>query len=321
MALGFIIYLRQAIISDLHIKINRGVFYMIKSMTGFGRAETVFNEIYEINIQIKSVNHRYADYSVKMPRIYNFLEEYIRTQLAGCISRGKVEVYVSISKVEDDSKVVKLNKPLAESYISSLKELSELGVKDDISMTTLSAFDDIFDVEYKDVDEEAITDAINEALKIALDGFIAMRISEGERLKASILEHLKVLEDHISAVEERSPQTVADYRDRLYKRLCDTLSEIGATADDSRILTEVAIFADKVAVDEETVRLRSHINEFKTTLDADIPIGKKLDFIVQEMNRETNTIGSKCNDIELSKRVVDMKSVIEKIREQIQNIE
>lgn len=298
----------------------RGIF-MIKSMTGFGRAETVFNEIYEINIQIKSVNHRYADYSVKMPRIYSFLEEYIRAQLAGCISRGKVEVYVSISKTEDDSKVVKLNRPLAESYISSLRELSELGIKDDISMTTLSAFDDIFDVEYKDVDEKAITDAISEALKIAIDGFIAMRVSEGERLKTSILEHLNMLESHISVVEERSPQTVADYRERLYKRLCDTLSEIGATADEARILTEVAIFADKVAVDEETVRLRSHINEFKATLEADVPIGKKLDFIVQEMNRETNTIGSKCNDIELSKHVVDMKSVIEKIREQIQNIE
>ena len=294
---------------------------MIKSMTGFGRAETVFNETYEVSVQIKAVNHRYADYTIKTPRIYSFLEEHIRACLSGCVSRGKVEVYVSINKIDDDNKQVRLNKALAESYIESLRGLSEFGLSDDISMSTLSAFGDIFDIEYKEIDEEAITGAIDEALKIALDSFVNMRISEGERLKTSILEHLDALAEHLRAVEERSPKSVAEYRDRLWKRLNDTLSEIGATADEGRVLTEVAIFADKVAVDEETVRLGSHINAFKATLEESTPVGKKLDFIVQEMNRETNTIGSKANDIELTRHVVDMKSIIEKIREQIQNIE
>ncbi len=294
---------------------------MIKSMTGFGRAETVFNETYEVSVQIKAVNHRYADYNIKTPRIYSFLEEHIRSRLAGSISRGKVEVYISISKIEDDNKQVKLNKTLAESYISSLRELSEFGLSDDISMSTLSAFGDIFDIEYKEIDEDAVKSAIDEALGIALDGFIAMRISEGEQLKKSILEHLDSLAEHTDAVEKRSPQTVIEYQERLRKRLNDTLAEIGASADESRILTEAAIFADKVAVDEETVRLKSHIKAFKAALEDNTPIGKKLDFIVQEMNRETNTIGSKCNDIELTRHVVEMKSTIEKIREQIQNIE
>lgn len=294
---------------------------MIKSMTGFGRAETVFDETYEVKIQIKSVNHRYADYSIKTPRIYSFIEERIRTRLSKCIFRGKVEVYVSINKINDDSKEVRLNRALAESYIENLRSLSDINIKDDISMSTLSSFSDIFEIEYKEIDEETVTAAIDEALELALDGFINMRLSEGERLKTSITGHLNSLLSQIDIVEKRSPITVTEYRERLEKRLRDTLSDIGAAADDSRILTEVAIFADKVAVDEETVRLRSHINEFKATLEADEPIGKKLDFIVQEMNRETNTIGSKCNDIELSKCVVEMKSVIEKIREQIQNIE
>lgn len=294
---------------------------MLRSMTGFGRAETVFNETYEVSVQIKAVNHRYADYNIKTPRIYSFLEEHIRSRLAGSISRGKVEVYASINKIEDDNKQVKLNKTLAESYISSLRELSEFGLSDDISMSTLSAFSDIFDIEYKEIDEDAVKSAIDEALGIALDGFIAMRISEGERLKKSILEHLDSLAVHTDAVEERSPQTVIEYQDRLRKRLNDTLAEIGASADESRILTEAAIFADKVAVDEETVRLKSHIKAFRAALEENTPIGKKLDFIVQEMNRETNTIGSKCNDIELTRHVVEMKSTIEKIREQIQNIE
>ena len=294
---------------------------MIKSMTGFGRAETVFAETYEIGVQIKSVNHRYADYSIKTPRIYSFLEEHIRSCLSGCVSRGKIEVYVSITKIDDDNKQVRLNKALAQSYIESLRGLSEFGLSDDISMSTLSAFGDIFDVEYKEIDEETVTAAIDEALRIALDGFTAMRVSEGERLKASILEHLDSLGEHLEAVKKRSPETVKEYGEKLKKRLCDTLAEIGAAADESRVLTEVAIFADKVAVDEETVRLGSHIKAFKTALGEDGPVGKKLDFIVQEMNRETNTIGSKCNDIELTRHVVDMKSIIEKIREQIQNIE
>lgn len=294
---------------------------MIKSMTGFGRAETVVDDTYEISIQIKSVNHRYADYSVKVPRLYGFIEEFVRAKISQCISRGKVEVYVSIHKINDDSKEIRLNRTLAESYISTLRELSSFGLDDDLSLSALAVFSDIFEVEYKEIDEKAITEMVSEALGQALDGFLKMREDEGLRLKSSILEHLNALEAQMSLVEKLSPQTAVEYRERLEKRLRETLSGLNITADESRLLTEVAIFSDKVSVDEETVRLKSHIVEFRTALDADAPIGKKLDFIIQEMNREANTIGSKCNDIKLSKCVVEIKSIIEKIREQIQNIE
>ena len=294
---------------------------MIKSMTGFGRAEMTFDDLYEVKIQIKSVNHRYADYTIKTPRIYSFLEENIRAKLSQNISRGKIEVYVSINKINDDSKEVKINLPLAESYINNLRELSGFGVKDDISMSSMCSLSDIFEVQYKEIDEEAILNMINTALDAALEDFLNMRINEGSRLNNSILEHLNILSSEVEKVEKLSPETITKYKERLEERLRDALSELESGADDSRILTEVAIFSDKVAVDEETVRLKSHIKEFKNALNSSEPIGKKLDFIVQEMNRETNTIGSKCNDIDLSKIVVEMKSLIEKIREQIQNIE
>ena len=294
---------------------------MIKSMTGFGRSEMTFDDLYEVKIQIKSVNHRYADYTIKTPRIYSFLEESIRAKLSQNISRGKIEVYVSINKINDDSKEVKINLPLAESYINNLRELSDFGVKDDISMSSMCSLSDIFEVQYKEIDEEAILNMINTALDAALEDFLNMRINEGSRLNNSILEHLNILSSEVEKVEKLSPETITKYKERLEKRLRDALSELESGADDSRILTEVAIFSDKVAVDEETVRLKSHIKEFKNALNSSEPIGKKLDFIVQEMNRETNTIGSKCNDIDLSKIVVEMKSLIEKIREQIQNIE
>ena len=294
---------------------------MIKSMTGFARAEMTFDDLYEVKIQIKSVNHRYADYTIKTPRIYSFLEESIRAKLSQNISRGKIEVYVSINKINDDSKEVKINLPLAESYINNLRELSDFGVKDDISMSSMCSLSDIFEVQYKEIDEEAILNMINTALDAALEDFLNMRINEGSRLNNSILEHLNILSSEVEKVEKLSPETITKYKERLEKRLRDALSELESGADDSRILTEVAIFSDKVAVDEETVRLKSHIKEFKNALNSSEPIGKKLDFIVQEMNRETNTIGSKCNDIDLSKIVVEMKSLIEKIREQIQNIE
>lgn len=295
---------------------------MIKSMTGFGRAEMTFDDLYEVKIQIKSVNHRYADYTIKTPRIYSFLEESIRAKLSQNISRGKIEVYVSINKINDDSKEVKINLPLAESYINNLRELSDFGVKDDISMSSMCSLSDIFEVQYKEIDEEAILNMINTCagrwlLKIS---WICVLTREAG-FNNSILEHLNILSSEVEKVEKLSPETITKYKERLEKRLRDALSELESGADDSRILTEVAIFSDKVAVDEETVRLKSHIKEFKNALNSSEPIGKKLDFIVQEMNRETNTIGSKCNDIDLSKIVVEMKSLIEKIREQIQNIE
>ena len=294
---------------------------MIKSMTGFGRAEKVIDEQYEIKIQIKSVNHRYADFLIKVPRVYGFIEEAVRAKLAQNISRGKVEVYITVNKLTGDDKQIKLNEDLAKSYIENLRKLADFGINDDVSASTVAGFPDIFDVQYSEIDEDAMLNMINTVLLEALDNFLQMRISEGERLKASILEHLDRLSVQVNEVEQRSPKSVEEYEERLYKRLTDTLSSLDLTADENRILTEVAVFADKVAVDEETVRLNSHINEFKVALDSSEPIGKKLDFIVQEMNRETNTIGSKANDLELSKIVVDMKSIIEKIREQIQNIE
>lgn len=294
---------------------------MLKSMTGFGRAELVVNEEYEIKIQIKSVNHRYADFTVKAPRIYSFIEEFVRSKLSKCISRGKVEVYVTINKINCDDKQVRLNQDLAKSYIENLRALSAYGVDDDISMSTLANFSDIFEIQYKEIDEEAVSSMIDTVLSTALDNFVSMRIGEGKRLTESILKHLDMLSEQVNLVEERSPQSVIEYQERLEKKLRDTLSTLDINADDNRIMTEVALFSDKVAVDEETVRLRSHINEFKKAIQSNEAIGKKLDFIIQEMNRETNTIGSKANDFELSKIVVEMKSIIEKIREQIQNIE
>lgn len=294
---------------------------MLKSMTGFGRAEKVIDELYEIKIQIRSVNHRYADFTIKVPRLYSFIEDSVRTKLSKSISRGKVEVFISVNKLTGDDKQVKLNTDLAKSYIDSLRKLTDFGVNDDVSASTIAGFSDIFDVQYSEIDEDAMSAMIDSVLSEALSSFIVMRAAEGERLKASILEHLDKLSAQVKIVEERSPQSVKEYEARLKKRLDDTLASLDLSADESRVLTEVALFCDKVAVDEETVRLSSHINEFKKALDADEPIGKKLDFIVQEMNRETNTIGSKANDIELSKTVVEMKSIIEKIREQIQNIE
>lgn len=294
---------------------------MLKSMTGFGRSEAVIDDLYEIKVQIKSVNHRYADFTVKVPRIYSFIEESVRAKLAASISRGKVEVFISVNKLTGDDKQVKLNEDLARSYIDSLHKLSDFGVCDDISASTIAGFNDIFDVQYGEVDEDSMSAMIDGVLCDALDNFINMRIAEGERLKASILSHIDSLAEQVKLVEKRSPETVREYKDRLYKRLCDSIASLDIAADESRILTEVAIFSDKVAVDEETVRLDSHIKQFKDALEADEPIGKKLDFIVQEMNRETNTIGSKANDFKLSKIVVEMKSIIEKIREQIQNIE
>lgn len=294
---------------------------MLKSMTGFGRSEMLVDEQYEIKIQIKSVNHRYADFMIKVPRIYGFLEESVRAELAQSISRGKVEVYITINKLSGDDKQIKLNEDLAKSYIENLRKLTDYGVTDDISASAVARFSDIFDVQYSEIDEDAMLKMITPVLSEALDNFLNMRISEGQRLKSSIIAHLQNLREQVEKVEERSPKSLKEYEERLRKRLTDSVASLDITADEGRILTEVAVFADKIAVDEETVRLKSHINEFLCAVEANEPIGKKLDFIVQEMNRETNTIGSKANDFELSKTVVEMKSIIEKIREQIQNIE
>ncbi len=291
---------------------------MLKSMTGFGRAELLIDE-FTVNVQIRSVNHRYMDCSVRIPRCYNFLEDKVRQTASEYISRGKIEISVSIKEQDGDDKVITLNHALAENYINVLKELSSLGIEDDIKVSTVARYNDIFSVEYKEIDEEKMFEIINQALTAAFDDFNKMRGEEGARLEANILSHLDYISGELEKIEARSPETVRLYRENLEARIRELIED--TAVDENRLITETAIFADKVAIDEETVRLRSHMKAFKNAINTDKPIGKKLDFIIQEMNRETNTIGSKANDIEIAAMVVEIKSEIEKIREQIQNIE
>jgi len=299
----------------------------MKSMTGFGTAEQLITVIegagsFEIKVNIKSVNSRYSDFFIKIPgRHYAFLEERVRSFMTKYISRGKVEVFITIDQKEEDTKEVIINKQLAKSYIDALSSLEELGVVNDVRASTLTRFSDIFKTEYAKIDEEMMFAMVTAVLVEACENFNSMRSAEGERMLVDIKTRIANILTELEFVEERSPITAKEYADRLRERLNHTLESVNITADEGRILTEVAIFSDKIAVAEETVRLRSHISEFEKTLKSTVPVGKKLDFIVQEMNREVNTIGSKANDLEISKRVVEMKSEIEKIREQIQNIE
>ncbi len=291
---------------------------MLRSMTGFGRCDTVLDG-FHIQIQMKSVNHRYSDFTIKTPRYYAFLEDKLRNLAMASIQRGKVEIQLTLEREESDDKVITLDRPVAEGYLNALKELKEYGLKDDLTLSSMVSFHDIFHVEHQEIDEEQIEELVSKAFAIALSEFVEMRKTEGARLEASLRSHLDALLNEVSAVEELSPQSVEAYRTRLRTKLEEVLSS--SSIDENRILTEAAIFADKIAVDEETVRLRSHVKAFLSAMETDKPIGKKLDFIVQEMNRETNTIGSKGNDLEVASHVVEMKSIIEKIREQIQNIE
>ena len=292
---------------------------MVMSMTGFGRAElSVGNR--DIIVEIKSVNHRYFEFSCRTSRGYNFLEDKLKKYVAERVSRGKVDMYVSVTDNDDSSVEVKLNKPLASGYINAMRAMvEEYGVKDDISVSTLSRFNDVFQITRPPADEDAVFADVKVAVDAALEHFLSMRQAEGEKLKADILSRAQTIIDIVGEIEERSPQTVQEYRDRLYAKLSEVLQS--TNIDDQRILTEAAIFADKVAVDEETVRLRSHFDQMKQFLDSGVPVGRKLDFIVQEMNREANTIGSKVNDSALAHKVVDIKGELEKIREQVQNIE
>lgn len=291
---------------------------MLKSMTGFGRAEKL-TDGYLIKVQIKSVNHRYSDFTIKVPRYYSFLEDKIRNAAMQSVSRGKIEILVSIEQKEADDKEITLNKAVARQYINAIRDLAEYGVADDLSMSAMIRLSDIFDVEYKEADEDKITKMVMSVFDEAMDEFVSMREEEGARLKENILIHLDAVLSEVELIEAKSPKCVEEYRNKLRAKLNEILND--RAADETRIITEAAIFADKIAVDEETVRLRSHICAFKNALEANEPIGKKLDFIVQEMNREANTTGSKCNDAEIAAYVVELKSTIEKIREQIQNIE
>ncbi|MBQ8538285.1 MAG: YicC family protein [Ruminococcus sp.] len=292
---------------------------MVKSMTGFGRCETEVNGR-RITVEMKSVNHRYFEFSCRTSRGYSFLEDKLKKYVATKVARGKVDMYVSVTESEDSQVNVTINKPLALGYVNAIKTLAtEYNIPDDLSVSVLSRYSDIFQIHKEEQDEEQVFNDVKVALDVALDGFLAMREAEGEKLKDDVLSRVDTIMSIVSEIEERSPLTVEEYRQKLTKRITDMLS--GAQIDEQRILTEAAIFADKVAVDEETVRLRSHFEQMRTFFESGVPIGRKLDFIVQEMNREANTIGSKVTDSILAHKVVDIKSEIEKIREQIQNIE
>lgn len=294
---------------------------MIKSMTGFGRAVEILNGK-SITVEIRSVNHRYYEVSCRIPRAYSFAEEKLKNLLKGRISRGKVEVSVLVQNTESstsDEKII-MNREIVKAYVDALREVKdEFSLVDDLSLSAVMRLPDAFTVVKAEQDEDQMWADLEKTASEALDNFIAMRENEGGRMKADISERLKTIESNVAFVEERSPKIVEDYRKRLYDRMCEVLE--GKSVDEGRILLEAGIFSEKTAVDEETVRLRSHIAQFRELLESREPIGRKLDFLVQEMNRETNTIGSKVQDIEVTKIVVDQKSEIEKIREQIQNIE
>ena len=292
---------------------------MIKSMTGYGRAQLVEDGM-NITVEIKSVNHRYFEFSSKLPRNYGFLDEKLKSFFMNQLTRGKMECYVSIESVEEPDVVIEVNHPLVKSYIAAYKELAETyGVENDICVSDLVKAPDVLSIHKQAADEERIWNAVKTVAAAALDRFVEMREIEGERLKVDVGSRLDIILEHVAFVEERSPETVREYNEKLLARLREMLED--THIDEQRILTEAAIFADKIAVAEETVRLRSHISQMKTFLEAKEAIGKKMDFLVQEMNREANTIGSKANDVEIARRVVSIKAEIEKIREQIQNIE
>lgn len=294
---------------------------MIKSMTGFGRCETVLNGR-EITVEIRSVNHRYFEFSCRTPRGYGFLDDKLKSYINSQVSRGKIDVFVSVSASEETPAEVTVNHQLVAGYIKAMQEISDTyNIPNDVSVVALSRFSDIYTVHKAEEDEEQIIADVLSAVDIALESFVKMREAEGERMKADILSRANTILSIVEKIEERSPQTVKEYEERLLERIRQTLADNDISVDEQRVLTEVAVFADKVAVAEETVRLRSHFEQLKEFLEYEEPVGRKIDFIIQEMNREANTIGSKVQDAVLAHKVVDIKSEIEKIREQVQNIE
>ncbi len=292
---------------------------MARSMTGFGRAGYTASGL-DITVELKSVNHRYFEFTSRLPRGYMYLEEKLKSFCQQQISRGKLEVSVIIEDNGAGTAAVEANTALAEAYLNAVKGLSErLRIKNDVKMSSLMNIPELFTVKKQMLEEETVTSAVLAAAEEAMGSFIAMRDAEGERLKADVLSRADEILRKVEYIEERSPETVTAYRQRLEQKIRELIYD--AQVDEQRLLTETAVFADKVAVSEETVRLRSHIEQLRQLLDGGGPVGRKLDFIVQEMNREANTIGSKAQDIDIARTVVDIKSEIEKIREQIQNIE
>ena len=292
---------------------------MVKSMTGYGRAREMRNGR-DITVEVRSVNNRYLDCTVKMPRAYIFAEDRMKARVQQAISRGKVDVFVTIDASAADAAVVAVNEPLACGYYDALTRLKTMfDLPGDVTPEVLAKFPDVLAVTKAEEDVEAIAADICAVLDDALAAYNAMRAVEGEKLAADVAGRITTIEAVVGKVEERSPQTVAAYRQRLETKMQEVLQS--TAIDESRILTEAAIFADKIAVDEETVRLRSHIAQLRAMLVSDEPVGRKLDFLIQEVNRECNTIGSKCNDLTIAQDVVNMKAEVEKIREQVQNME
>lgn len=297
---------------------KEGVF-MLKSMTGYGRCERI-GETKKITVELKSVNHRFSDYNIKVPRQYGFLEDKVRQYLSTRIARGKIDVYVSLENIGEADKVITVNEELVGNYVELLKNIGDkFSLTNDVTVSTIASFGDIFRSEPKRDDEETLWKMVLDVLTEATDAFIQMRTREGSRIEADLRARVEYMKSLAQEVDKRSPQIVEEYRERLYSKIKELLD--GAEPDDARILTEVAIFSDKVAVNEETVRLASHYDEFFAIMDSDEPAGRKLDFLIQEINREVNTIGSKASDLDVAKIVVTLKGEIEKLREQIQNIE
>lgn len=292
---------------------------MVKSMTGYGRARQTLNGR-DITVEVRSVNNRYLDCTVKVPRTYIFAEDSVKARVQKAVSRGKVDVFITIDAAAADETVVAVNEPLARGYYEALTRLKDMfSLEDGLNAVTLAKFPDVLTVTKAEEDLESVAADICAVLDEALAAYNAMRTVEGGKLREDIAGRADTIEAVVGKVEERSPQTVAAYREKLLARMQEVLQS--TAVDESRILTEAAIFADKIAVDEETVRLRSHLSQLRTMLESDQPIGRKLDFLIQEVNRECNTIGSKCNDLTIAQDVVNMKAEVEKIREQVQNIE
>lgn len=292
---------------------------MIKSMTGYGSAKGTAAGL-RLSVELKSVNNRYLDVSVKLPRTLLFAEEPIRSAVAKHITRGKVDVFVTTDTSEADCTEVRVNEPLLRGYIAALSDVrSKYNLTDDMTLMNLCRLPDVLSTERRELDTDELTSGLLAILEEALNGYDAMRRTEGLKLRDDVLARIEEIGRLTGIVEERAPQTVAEYRARLEQKLRETLD--GLPIDDARVLTECAIFADRIAVDEETVRLRSHLSQLKGMAEGESPIGRKMDFLIQELNRESNTIGSKCQSADIARVVVDLKAEIEKIREQIQNVE
>ena len=292
---------------------------MIKSMTGFGRCEVAEAER-KVTVEMKSVNHRYLDVNIKMPKKLNFFEAAIRAELKNYIQRGKVDLFITYEDFTENNVCIKYNKDIAAEYLQFLKQMAEeFELDNDINVSKLSRYPEVLSMEEQTIDEEEIWKVLSKALKGAAEGFVETRIKEGENLKADLVAKLDGMLEHVDFITERSPQLIEEYKTKLHEKVRELLDD--AQIDENRLMMEVTIFADKVCVDEELVRLRSHIETTRWALMEGGSIGRKLDFIAQEMNREANTILSKANDLEISARAIELKTEIEKVREQIQNIE